>query len=692
MGAVRSAAGEGAGHVTEVTGPQRSQSSAATTATGVDAELPRRAHLDGIRALAVYLVVLYHAGVGALPGGFIGVDVFFVLSGFLVTQVLLRDLDAGGRIRFRRFYARRFRRLLPAAAVVLLVTAVGFTWIASAAEVDDATGSFRAAFAWIANWHFIGRSADYFGADINRSPVVHFWSLAVEEQFYLLWPLLLGGLFVVARRAGERHRAVMRTVVALGAVVSLGAALRLMSTDLTRVYYGTDTRAYQLLAGALLALTPRWLARRTRASLPLQVLGWAAFAAIVGLATRAVDVGAISRGALVTAAACLLIVAVEASSGGVGRVLSWRPIVELGRVSYGTYLWHWPLIVLVTRQRDLPTAAVAAIAVVGSTALATASFHLLELPVRTSVRLDALRTQVIAGGLAVSVVSALVLAPAILATKADGGITSASAASLDWRAAKRDVPALPDCQGSRPASCTIAVGRGPHVLLMGDSNMRMFIPTFRQIAARGDLTLSVAVTSQCPWQRNLFYGIGVASCRAHQADWFARIVVGLDPDIIVLSHRPMDDPADPVALFTPGSRLPFGSPDYFGTVRDLSARTLATLRKEGRKLVIIEPVPIAAHDDDPLDCLSSADRVDQCEYTANAEPTPIERLYRSSARAGEVWSLDLDRTICPRLPTCDAVVDGVIVKRDFDHLTATYAAKIAPVVHDVFVEAGILPP
>ena len=240
-----------------------------------------RAHLDGLRAVAVYLVVAFHAGMGRLVGGFIGVDVFFVLSGYLVTTVLLRDLHGeGGRIRFGRFYARRARRLLPAAAVALVVTAVVFSSLGTTSELLDARSAIRAAALYVANWHFIHQASDYFAADIDASPVVHFWSLSVEEQFYLLWPLLLGGLFAAARRFGRRRDAVVRGVVVVLGLVSVGAALHLAGSNLNRAYYGTDTRAYQLLAGAALALTPalpRLLGRR----LPSWLLGFGSAALVL---------------------------------------------------------------------------------------------------------------------------------------------------------------------------------------------------------------------------------------------------------------------------------------------------------------------------------------------------------------------------------------------------------------------------
>jgi len=202
-----------------------------------------RAHLDGLRAIAVYLVVLFHAGVVRFSGGFIGVDVFFVLSGYLVTQLLLRDVLGRGGIRFGRFYARRYRRLLPAAFVALLVTALVYAGIASPANVASAVDAFKAAFLYVANWFFIGRSTAYFGGNIAQNPVLPYWSLAVEEQFYIVWPLLLAGIFALAARAGARQRALVGGIVASLGVCSLTAALVLRSGSPAHAYYGTDARA-----------------------------------------------------------------------------------------------------------------------------------------------------------------------------------------------------------------------------------------------------------------------------------------------------------------------------------------------------------------------------------------------------------------------------------------------------------------
>ncbi|MGZ8751390.1 MAG: acyltransferase family protein, partial [Acidimicrobiia bacterium] len=237
----------------------------------------------------MYLVVAFHAGLGLLDAGFIGVDIFFVLSGFLVTGILVRSLASADGIRGRVFYSRRVRRILPAAFVTLVVTAVVYSVVASPSEVLDALGGFRAAFLYVSNWYFIRQSTDYFAADVNDNPVLHFWSLAIEEQFYLVWPILLGGLVMVTSRLGRGRWWVVRSVVVIAGVASAIFALYVARTNLTRAYYGTDTRAYQLLAGAALALTPQLLRLGNRY---LRVARWASFFALAGLivlATSLVD-------------------------------------------------------------------------------------------------------------------------------------------------------------------------------------------------------------------------------------------------------------------------------------------------------------------------------------------------------------------------------------------------------------------
>jgi peptidoglycan/LPS O-acetylase OafA/YrhL len=666
-----------------------------------------RPALDGLRAVAVYLVVLFHAGSDRFSGGFVGVDVFFVLSGYLVTQLLLRDLVAGGRIGFGRFYARRARRLLPASFATLLVTAAVYSAIATPGEIADALGGFRAAFLYWANWFFFRESTDYFAADVERNPVLHFWSLAVEEQFYVAWPLLLAGLWLVAGRWAARRWAVLRTIVAVGAVASLARALDLSSLDPDRAYYGTDTRAYQLLAGALLAMSPRLVSLGPRGRVLAQRLLPVVLAALVVSATSAVDLDPIQRGALVVALTCALLVAVEnAPAGFVKGALTSNPVVYLGRISYGTYLWHWPVVVVALRAFEPSPLATTAIAALFATALASLSYQLLEMPVRQSRRLDLYRVPVVAVGVTAGVVAGLVVVPAVLDDDRGGGASLALGArtvaadqdpddlGIEWDEVKEDKSPFPRCLDADPGECTIVRGGGRHVLVVGDSHARMLLPTFTEIARRESLTLSAAVLPVCPWMLGIdyvYYPKDVDNCRRHRADWYDRLVPALDPDVVVLVHRPMDDPADPTRIKTAdGAEAMLGDGELPAALRDAARATVERLRDDGRKVVIVEPVPTSGTRFSPVDCLSGADTVNECRYVASDEPTPLERFYRGLSHGDGVWSLDIDRLVCPYLPICDPIVDGTVVKRDPGHLTNDYALVIADDVGTFLREDGII--
>ncbi|MGH9025402.1 MAG: acyltransferase family protein [Acidimicrobiia bacterium] len=661
-----------------------------------------RPQLDGLRAVAVYLVVLFHAGIGRFTGGFIGVDIFFVLSGYLVTQLLLNDFHRSGSISFSKFYSRRFRRLLPAAFVTLLVTAAVFAAVATPAQVLDSIGGFRACFLYYANWFFIHQATDYWGPDVEASPVLQFWSLAVEEQFYLCWPLLLSGLYLVTRSARRYQWVLIRIAVLLGAAVSLFAALRIAESNLARAFYGTDTRAYQLLAGAALALTPNLFTFANRHRKVMQYASAASLAALVLLGTSVIDLAVMQRGLAVVVATCVFLVTIDCSTGGfVARGLSLPSVVYLGRVSYGTYLWHWPVIIVAARVFDLTPLATAAITFLLATGLASLSYQLLERPVRESGTLDRYRIPVVAAGLAISVCSALVFVPSILdrddasATAVRSGTDSAAGAvpvpeDLDWQGARTDLPEYPDCYGKPVDACTMVQGDGAHILLMGDSHARMLVPALAAIAEQRSLSLSVAIRPACPWQEGLTYRIAVEGCREYQADWYGRVVPELDPDLVVVTNRPYDDPASDVPLFTSDGAASPGTDEYEGMVRELSAETIAGFRDDDRKVLIVEPIPIAPPAEDPTDCLSAATYLDECRYVANQGVTPTEASYRSAAEQDGVWSLDLDPLVCPFLPICDPVVEGIIVKRDKEHLTGTYARGLADEIQTYLGDNGVL--
>ena len=262
---------------------------------------------------------------------------------------------------------------------------------------------------------------------------------------------------------------------------------------------------------------------------------------------------------------------------------------------------------------------------------------------------------------------------------AEGTATGATRVpdDLDWRGARNDRPSFPDCTDRNVSACTLVRGNRPKLLVVGDSHARMLLPAFEELARRDGSTVSAAVWPVCPWQDALFYSAGVPECRVHKADWYERLVPELDPDIVFVVSHPYDDPANPARLLAGEGGM--RTPSFNEAVRTATVETVERLRAEGREVVIVEPIPMAPLDADPVQCLSEAEFLDQCRYVARQEVTPVEQIYRSIAddRAGGVYTLDLDRAVCPYHPICDPLVGGRIVKRDVQHLTGAFSVTLA---------------
>jgi peptidoglycan/LPS O-acetylase OafA/YrhL len=338
-------------------------------------QLPYRPGLDGLRALAVAGVVLYHAGVSWMPGGFLGVDVFFVLSGYLITSLLLAERRREGSVGFKAFWLRRARRLLPAVLLVVFVCL-------------RTRGDALASLVYLTNWHLIAASHSYFNAFGRPSLLQHLWSLAVEEQFYLFWPLiLLGSLKLV----GRRYTVLLTVVLALSST-ALMWGLYNPNQDPSRVYYGTDTRASTLLVGALLAFA--WplggfrdeISRR--AARVLDGVGCVALAGVLAFFVRVQDYDPwLYRGGFLLIALCtaVLIAVVVHPASALGRALGTRTLRWIGVRSYGIYLWHWPVMMLTRPGIDVPWRGTGVILaqIALTIALAALSYRYVEMPVRS---------------------------------------------------------------------------------------------------------------------------------------------------------------------------------------------------------------------------------------------------------------------------------------------------------------------
>jgi peptidoglycan/LPS O-acetylase OafA/YrhL len=312
--------------------------------------------VDGLRALAVAAVVMYHLGAAWLPGGFLGVDVFLVISGYLITSLLLAEFRQSGRIGLKRFWLRRARRLLPALFLMIVVVLVAMVLL-HPGEVARLHGALLASFGYVANWYFAFADVPYFEQFGRPSVLQHLWSLAVEEQFYLLWPPIMAlGIVAFGRR-----RLLLGVLAGIAGSTILAWVLWEPFTDPSRIYYGTDTRAVGLLAGVALAFL--WPANRLRpvaTGRPRLVLEAVGLAALAGLLALMLTLGDLDEmlykgGFLLVAITTAAVIAVVAHpSSLLGKAFGLSAIVWLGVRSYGIYLWHWPVLMLTRPNEDVP--------------------------------------------------------------------------------------------------------------------------------------------------------------------------------------------------------------------------------------------------------------------------------------------------------------------------------------------------
>ncbi len=559
--------------------------------------------LDGLRAFAVAGVLAYHGGLDWARGGFLGVDLFFVLSGFLITTLLLREREDTGGIALGAFWLRRARRLLPALFLLLLLVVTYAIVFAAPEELRTIRGDALASLGYIANWRFILTDGSYFAQFQAPSPLRHVWSLAIEEQFYLLWPLIVVGVYKVAgtrRRAaasattapapiswkaddapGERDRGLRAlavvSVILLVASVVLMAVLHEPGTDPSRVYYGTDTRAQSILIGALLAML---MLRRP------EVHGRRALAALqVGSVAAAVALGAMwtlvddrsdflySGGFVVEALLVAVVIAAVAQprGGPVAVLLSIGWIRWVGRVSYGLYLYHWPVYVALDESRmGLDGYALFAVRIAVTTVIAALSYYLLEMPIREG-RFPGSRARILAPSAAVAVLAGVFLATA-----------GAPPAKVEISAADVRAP-------TRVESRVAGIELPTRVMLVGDSVAQSLAPGLQRRAASDGFVFFDATVPGC----------GLTSDRGERwvGDWetpkltcfpewrerWPSHVDDFDPDVVLLllsAHDAVDRRFD-------GREVRFDSEEGAQLMRDDLRDAVDVLSAEGARVIVL---------------------------------------------------------------------------------------------------------
>lgn len=438
----------------------------------------RRGDIEGLRAIAVLLVVAYHAGITEVAGGFIGVDVFFVISGFLITSLLLREVELTNAVSLSQFWARRMRRILPMSVLVVAVTVIASIFMLEEQRMEDLAAVALGALGFCANFVLYFTTGEYLADVTLPSPLQHYWSLAVEEQFYIVWPLIV---FALAKYTRDMFRNLLLMVIVLGGGFSLVASITITPENAGAGYYLPHTRAWELLIGAGLAV----LISQVN-SIPQHfrgVLGW------VGLGAIALSAWQFDGDTEFPGYAALLPVlgtaAVIASGGsliGPERLLSLRPLQYVGARSYSFYLWHWPVLVLFEAQFGLLSGIEIAILVAMSFALSMVTYDLVEQPIRHSVFLSQTSRRTLTAGVAVVAVSLIAGAAfAVAAPKISDGPLLAAPQRFDEDVVATDASSVttiaPPPTSDTPITTTTidpnttVQRKRPQVLLMGDSTL-----------------------------------------------------------------------------------------------------------------------------------------------------------------------------------------------------------------------------
>lgn len=645
----------------------------------------RQLHIQGLRAVAVLLVIAYHAGL-PVSGGFIGVDVFFVISGYVITAMLERELAASGRINFGRFYLRRFKRLTPALALTVTATCIGAGFVLSPlGPQQQAARTAIGAMVLAANGVIAATTGGYFDAPAATNPLLNIWSLSVEEQFYLVFPLLMVGAWMWAARRGRRSH--VGAVVALVAVASFALAVvgAHGASGFVMGFYSPFTRAWEFAAGALLALAPqpRW-SRQTALVISSVGAGLLCFAATtINAATPFPGTWTL----LPVIATVALISGAGRRGNLVGDALASRPMVRVGDWSYSLYLWHWPAIVLVTLLRpNIP--GIGVIAAVVSVVPALASYYVVEQPIRAREFGRRPMIALIACALAVPLVTA-----AGVAYAADHvwkpRVKRATAHYANGRALHagyiKGCHYEPGDGNTDPAPCVWnANANGGRVYLLGDSNAAQFEEALIDASRTTDRALTASTSSGCPlldvrMDGPDFPGYG-ASCLARNKrllQWMdsvapATVILGMSDDYWYTKGWSV----------TSGKGSTESVAGMVDAMRVSLQRVVQRLQRAGHRVILIRTIPhwVGTYAWDPSRC-TLGQSLQGCIGTmpvsyAEGHRAPSNKALEAVAAATGADLVNVTPEVCPR-GTCVTATKTMPVYRDATHITVAMSHALA---------------
>ena len=694
-----------------------------------EATTPRRSPLgfrpdiQGIRAVAVLLVIAHHVAPSFLTGGYIGVDVFFVVSGYLITALLLREADRDGRVSLAGFYARRARRILPAATLVTLVTVVGSLLTLSLLRTQTVLVDALWASGFAANVRLALTGTDYFAQGQPPSPLRHYWSLAVEEQFYLVWPLLLLATVLLVRRRGGAAADLRRSAgLLLGVVVVASLAWSVYATwaSPTTAYYSAFTRAHELAVGAACALLPRTLRLSGRLRLVLAVGGLVVIAATAWSYTLQTPFPGVAALLPVLATAALVVAGEGAGDrpSAVGRLLGSAPMVRVGDWSYSLYLWHWPVIVLVRSNlgpERFDSIAVRLLVLAVILVLSWATYRWVETPFRTGRPWQRLRPALAIYPASVLAVVLTVVAstqvmswrlggwtdePAISSSDYDREVvgrdrwTSLVKASVMAAQEGRPVPSdlvpglldlreqtapLGDCDYRTGTTELCPIGDPEaerSIVVLGDSHARALSPAIEEIGRQDGYRVYVLVYSGCMatslTQIERSTGRAWTGCEEFK-DWAMETIADLGPDLVVVSTSAgrLRDPENGATVA--------GSPDlrrYHELLRQGWRELFEGLDAVAGDVAIVGGTPKLPRETGV--CLSQGHPdLGECAFVPGKYAEREARTSFAAGRDAGAVVIDAKPWFCAD-GLCPSVVGDFITMRDSEHVTPDYARWLAP--------------